>query len=202
MLKGIPWLVMTVLALVVAGYAIAILFAAELRPALIKILFNEVPIVAVAHFAGGAIALAVGAFGFNTTLRHRFLGVHRWLGRLYVMAVIVGGIASFLLALRANGGLIAQWGFGVPAVCWLGSTLSAYFQIRGGNLNAHQNWMMRSYALTLSAVTLRIYLPASQMLGIPIVTALPVIAWLAWVPNLLIVELLIWFRRSRTPIVA
>lgn len=199
-IKSIAWFVMTVLALGVAGYAIAMLFVSELRPSLVKILFTEIPIIAVAHFAGGAISLAVGAFGFNTQLRKRFLGVHRWLGRLYVMAVFFGGIASFLLALRANGGLIAQWGFAVPAVLWLGSTFHAYRQIRGGNLSAHQDWMMRSYALTLSAVTLRFYLPASQIADIPIQIALPIIAWAAWLPNLLIAEWFIQARRLRSPL--
>ena len=53
--------------------------------------------------------------------------------------------------------------------------------------------MVRSYALTLAAVTLRIYLPASQVAGVSFTIAYPVIAWLCWVPNLLLAQ---WFLRS------
>ena len=51
--------------------------------------------------------------------------------------------------------------------------------------------MIRSFALTFAAVTLRLYIPASQMAGIPFDTAYPVIAWLCWVPNLLVAELFV-----------
>jgi hypothetical protein len=101
---------------------------------------------------------------------------------------------GFALAQHAFGGLTARAGFGLLAVCWTGSTLNAYRHIRQGNLSAHRSWMIRSYALTLAAVTLRVYLPSSQLAGIPMPVAYPAIAWLCWVPNLLIAE---WFVRSR-----
>ena len=192
--RAFAWLWMTLLALAVAGYAVTMSFAPELRPSLVRALFAERPVSAFVHFMGGAIALVAGAFQLNTRLRTRFIGVHRWLGRLYLLAVVIGGVAALALALQSFGGLIAHAGFGLLAVCWMGSTLNAYRHIRQGNLSTHRNWMIRSYALTLAAVTLRIYLPSSQLAGIPMTVAYPVIAWLCWVPNLLIAE---WFVRSR-----
>ena len=44
--------------------------------------------------------------------------------------------------------------------------------------------MIRNYALTCAAITLRIYLPPSIVAGIPFRTHLSVIV-LCWVPNLL-----------------
>jgi hypothetical protein len=76
----------------------------------------------------------------------------------------------------------------------MGSTLSAYRHIRQRKLSEHRTWMIRSYALTLAAVTLRLYLPASLIAGFPMTVAYPAIAWLCWIPNLLIAE---WFVRSR-----
>jgi uncharacterized membrane protein len=192
--KGFAWLGMTVLALAVAGYAITMLFAPEFRPSFVRDLFEERPVAAFVHFMGGAIALVAGAFQLNTRLRTRFIGAHRWLGRLYVLAVVIGGVAAFALALQAFGGPIAHVGFGLLALCWMASTLNAYRHIRQGNLSTHRNWMIRSYALTLAAVTLRLYLPSSQLAGISMAVAYPAIAWLCWVPNLLIAE---WFVRSR-----
>jgi hypothetical protein len=192
--KALAWLGMTLLAFAVAGYAITMLFAPEFRPTFIRTLFAERPVAAFAHFMGGAIALVAGAFQLNSRLRNRFIGAHRWLGRLYVLAVVIGGVAALALAPHSFGGLIAHVGFGLLAVCWLGSTLNSYRHIRQRNLSMHRSWMIRSYALTLAAVTLRLYLPSSQVAGFPMTVAYPAIAWLCWVPNLLIAE---WFIRSR-----
>jgi uncharacterized membrane protein len=145
-------------------------------------------------FMGGAIALVAGAFQLNSRLRTSFIGVHRWLGRLYVFSVVIGAVAGFVLALHSFGGAIAQAGFGLLAVCWIGSTLNAFRHIRQGDLGTHRSWMIRSYALTLAALTLRVYLPSSQLAGFPMTMAYPAISWLCWVPNLLIAE---WFVRSR-----
>jgi hypothetical protein len=48
----------------------------------------------------------------------------------------------------------------------------------------HRAWMIRNFALTTAAVTLRIYLPVSMLAGIPFGIAYPVVAWLCWLPNL------------------
>lgn len=182
---------MVLLALAVAGYATVLLLEPTLRPLFVRALFAERPIATIAHFAGSALALAIGGFQLNSRLRVRFIGAHRWLGRLYVLGVALGGFSGVLLALHASGGAIAQLGFGLLAVSWLGCTLGAYWYIRAGNSGAHRRWMIRSFALTFAAVTLRIYLPASQITGIPIELAYPAISWLAWVPNLLIAEFLV-----------
>ena len=50
--------------------------------------------------------------------------------------------------------------------------------------------MIRSYALTFAAVTLRLQIPLSQIAGLSMETAYPVIAWLSWIPNLLLAECL------------
>jgi hypothetical protein len=56
--------------------------------------------------------------------------------------------------------------------------------------------MIRNFALTFAAVTLRIYLPASMAAGMEFEMAYRAIAWLCWVPNLVIAELLFNKRRN------
>jgi hypothetical protein len=51
--------------------------------------------------------------------------------------------------------------------------------------------MVRNFALTFAAVTLRLWLPTAIIAGAPFELAYPVIAWLCWVPNLLLAELLL-----------
>jgi uncharacterized membrane protein len=191
--KTLIWLGMTLLALGVAGYAATIVIAPELRPPLVRSLFADWPIAAPAHFLGGAIALAVGAFQLNSRIRARFIAIHRWLGRTYLLAIAAGGVASLVLAVNSSAGPVARVGFGLLGVLWLVSSFNAYRYIRQGDVGAHRNWMIRSYALTLAAVTLRVYLPLSMIAGMPFAVAYPAIAWLCWVPNLLVAE---WFVRS------
>lgn len=62
----------------------------------------------------------------------------------------------------------------------------AYLTIRKKEINNHQKWMIRSYALTFAAVTLRIWLPLFQYgFGMDFLTAYMIIAWLCWVPNII-----------------
>ena len=55
--------------------------------------------------------------------------------------------------------------------------------------------MIRSWALTLAAITLRIYLPIVGVLGLEFLPWYRAISFLAWVPNLMIAEL--WLGRLR-----
>jgi uncharacterized membrane protein len=188
------WWIMTLLALLVAGYAIAISFAPGIRPPLVRELLMERPGPTLGHFLGGAVALLTGALQVNSRLRVRYLEWHRWTGRVYLIAVMVGGFAGFLLALDSSAGPVAQGGFALLAVAWVAATLRAYVLVRRGDVPAHRDWMVRSYALTLAAVTLRIYLPVSLAAGIHFMVAYPAIAWLCWLPNLVAAEWLVRFR--------
>jgi len=196
MVRRLAWSTMTLMALGVAAYAGTALIATPLRNPFVRDIFANLPIAISLHLAGGIVALVLGAFQVNSRLRSRFLSIHRWSGRVYVFAAVVGGVAGFTLALHSFGGLVTHFGFGLMAICWVVATLNAYRHIRRGDLIAHRAWMLRSYALTLAAVTLRIYLPLSQIAEIEFEAAYQVISWLCWVPNLLVVE---WFVLARNP---
>jgi len=61
----------------------------------------------------------------------------------------------------------------------------------------HRRWMTRSFALTYAAVMLRIYLPVAMIVGLEFAQAYPVIAWLCWLPNLVVAQLLIARSEAR-----
>jgi uncharacterized membrane protein len=193
-MKKTGWALMAVLAVGVSGYAISLTLVPTLGPGLIQELFERTPLAAYAHFIGGGLVLLAGAFQVNNRLRERYTRAHRWTGRLYVAGVLAGGTAGFVLAFNSMGGLPAHFGFGLLALCWVGTTLNALRHVLSGRIEAHRAWMLRSYALTFAAVTLRLYLPLSQIAGLPFEEAYTTIAWLCWVPNLLVVE---WFILSR-----
>ena len=93
------------------------------------------------------------------------------------------------MATHATGGLWARLGFGLLALAWLYSGVRAYLAARGGAFVVHRRWMVRNFSLTLAAVTLRLYLPSALVAGVAFEQAYPVIAWLCWVPNLILAEM-------------
>jgi uncharacterized membrane protein len=143
------------------------------------------------HIAGAALALFLGVWNFWGKPRNRYPALHRWLGRVYLAAVLVGGTAGFYLGLTAFGGLPARIGFILLAMLWLTTGALAYLKIRRGDVESHRQWMIRNYALTLAAVTLRLWLPTFLALDYPFIEAYATIAWLSWVPNMLIAELIV-----------
>jgi len=148
------------------------------------------------HVFASIIALLLGPLQFSSRFRSKYLHIHRWLGRIYLsIGVLLGGLSGLYLAQFASGGIIAQAGFASLAVLWLFTGLRAYLAVRAGNIEQHRIWMMRNYALTLAAVTLRLYLPLSMVAGIEFTMAYASIAWLCWFPNLIFVE---WWRRTQS----
>jgi uncharacterized membrane protein len=194
MAKRFGWLVMALLALGVASYAVAVLAMDHVRSHFVVSLFARAPLPVILHLVGGATALVCGALQFNTRLRQRHRKVHRVLGRIYVLAIAASGMAALDLATHSTGGMPTHLGFGGLATLWLGTTLMAFWHIRHRRIAQHQAWMIRSYALTLAAVTLRIYIPLSQIFGLPFGPSYIAISWLCWVPNLLVAE---WWIRAR-----
>lgn len=195
-MRTAAWSLMAVLAVLVALYALMALVLPGFGPPFMAERRAEMPSAVWAHLAGSLWALAIGPWQLNRRLRESALGRHRWLGRSYVLGVIIGGVGALALAPRAQTGAIAQVGFGLLGVLWLASTVVALLRIRSGDEAAHRRWMLRSYGLTLAAVTLRIYLPLAGVMGVAFEVSYPAIAWLCWVPNLAVVELLL-ARRGR-----
>jgi uncharacterized membrane protein len=155
------------------------------------------------HIAASAFAMILGAFQFLKVLRQKAPTVHRWMGRFYIAACFIGGAAGGAIALSSTAGIVAGSGFFVLAIFWLSTTTMAWVCALRRDFASHERWMIRSFALTLAAVTLRLYLPASMIFSLEFVTAYTVIAWICWAPNLIIAEIWIAVRkRPRRPKVA
>lgn len=149
----------------------------------------------VVHAASASTALLVGPWQFWSRLRTRRPGVHRVMGRIYVAACLAGGATGFVLALGASTGPVSTAGFGLLAIAWTYSTAMAWRLAVRRQFAAHRRWMIRSFALTFAAVTLRIYSPVATALPIPFEDSYRAISFLCWVPNLLVAEA--WLRRGR-----
>lgn len=144
-----------------------------------------------AHITLAPVALMLMPFQYWKGLRMRRPKVHRWIGRVYGVSILLAGGGSLLMAFGTTAGPVAAWGLGALAVFWLGTTGYGIWLARQGRIAEHQRWMFRSAALTFAAVTLRVYLPFLFMtLGEE--TGYTLVSWLCWVPNLLLAE---WYLR-------
>ena len=149
------------------------------------------------HIFASLLALLIGPFQFSASLRTKRPHLHRWLGRIYLgVAVAIGGLAGLYMSIHAFGGVWAKLGFAGLALSWLYTGFRAYTAIRAGEVQSHRRWMIRNYALTFAAVTLRLYLPWPFVFGWSFATSYAVIAWLCWVPNLALMEWSLSERRS------
>ncbi|MFN8285731.1 MAG: DUF2306 domain-containing protein [Chitinophagales bacterium] len=145
------------------------------------------------HITTSAIVLISGLPQFLPSLIRTKPSWHRWSGIAYVFAILLFAAPSgLLIALFANGGLPAKTGFVMQCLLWWFITLIAYLNVRKKNYREHINWMIRSYAITLAAMSLRTegYIMHYFFHTRPIETYVT-ITWLSWVGNWFIAEILI-----------
>jgi uncharacterized membrane protein len=190
------WSLLLLLSLAIVAYAGALLvtraFPDELAPSM-----NAHSVAISVHIVGAILTLALGPFQFLSRLRSRHLNVHRWMGRLYLLGVLAGGIAGLYLAPFSYGGMLSHLGFGSLGLLWLTTGLLAYRAIRAKRIEVHRRWMTRNFALTFAGVMLRLWMPVSMAVDIPFDAAYPVVAWLCWVPNLVVAEVIVRSSRRR-----
>ena len=125
-------------------------------------------------------------------LKHHFR-IHKLSGWLYVVVVLLLSAPSgFIIGIYANGGWSSQLAFCLLAILWFYFTLRAIQSIRKKNILLHQKMMIRSFSLALSAITLRAwkYIIVILFHTRPMDTY-QLVAWLGWVLNLIIAEIII-----------
>lgn len=149
------------------------------------------------HIAGGIIAALAGLTQFWSNFRNKHKYIHRAFGFIYIAAIAISAPAALILSTVSQGGLVTHVGFGMLAVLWVFTTFKALFHITRREVELHKQWMIRSYALTFAFVLLRVWLGVFIASGVSIEDAYRTVAWLCWVPNLLIVEYLIVRNHAR-----
>lgn len=192
-MKQTVWVLFGFFAIVIGLYPLVYLLAPEVAqqgflntkgPVLLaSILWNTAFYI---HIGFGGLALLIGWTQFSKKIRNRRMNLHRTLGKIYVGSVLLSSIASIGIGFVANGGWISQAGFVSLGIVWLVSTMAAYVFIRNKEVSKHKKAMIYSYAACFAAVTLRIYLLALPPFFADFLDAYRIIAWLCWVPNIII----------------
>jgi hypothetical protein len=153
------------------------------------------------HIFTGGLVLLAGFIQFNRSIRRKFPAIHRACGYFYVFGILLlaapgGMVMSFFI----NRGPMVLLSFITQCWLWVYFTAVAFRKITQGKVGEHEEWMMRSFALTLAAITLRIYIfMASFYFDLNQPTAYAVLAWSSWVPNILLVEYTIHRKVTSEP---
>ncbi len=145
------------------------------------------------HVSFSVFSLFAGFTQFSKTIRRKHPKIHRIFGWIYLISILLFAAPSgLIIGYYANGGFWSQLAFCLLAIGWFWFTLRAFWAIKQKDYQKHQIFMIRSFALTLSAITLRLwkYLIVLAFQPRPM-DVYQIVAWLGWVLNLIIAEIII-----------
>ncbi|MDF2959727.1 MAG: hypothetical protein K0S39_1462 [Paenibacillus sp.] len=161
------------------------------------------------HIFLAFLALSLGPLQFMERLRVLHPKVHRIIGRLYVVCVIISGLLGLVITFYIEN-FTKALAFLTLTLLWLFTCWKGYRTARKKQFQEHRLWMIRNYAVTLIAVGARLLVPLCILIyaalhgfSIPggreqmIAEILEVNVWIGLVVNLVIVEWLIVKKVSK-----
>lgn len=150
------------------------------------------------HVFSSILCLIAGFTQFSNDILKNQINLHRVVGKIYVFNILIINFpVALIMAYYANGFIPTKIAFLILDTLWFWFTLKAFLEIKKGNTQKHKEYMIRSYALTFSAITLRtLKLVLSNVTDIEPMTLYMMNAWLAFIPNLIIAELIIRYKRK------
>ena len=114
--------------------------------------------VLILHIFFAAIALLTGFLQFNAQLRKEKPQLHSLVGKVYISSVLLSGLLAFIIILYIDNFAKAT-SFIALTIIWLFTTIKGYVTARQRNFSEHQKWMIRSFGVTLVAVSGRLTVP-------------------------------------------
>lgn len=120
---------------------------------------------------------------------------HRLYGKFYVIVVLgLAAPSGLIMSFFANGGITSIVAFLMLSILWIFSTIMALVTVKQKKFVKHGAWMFISYALALSALTLRAWkwgFTNLYEIDLTPIELYRLVAWLGWVPNLIVALFLI-----------
>lgn len=151
------------------------------------------------HVYTSFFLMILGAIQFIFPVTKKTKKWHRISGRMYALIIILlSGPSGLIMAYHANGGIISQVSFIILCLLWITFTCLAVFYALQKKITAHRKFAMRSFALTISAISLRLFKYLIVIFFHPQpMDAYRIVAWLGWTFNLLVVEIIIYRKYSK-----
>ncbi|MFJ7512525.1 DUF2306 domain-containing protein [Peribacillus simplex] len=112
----------------------------------------------VTHIGCAFIALITGFLQFIEPILYKNPKVHRYIGMIYVVSVFISGILALVVLFYIEN-FTKTVAFLTLSILWLFTYWKGYRTAVKGHFNAHRIWMMRSFGITLVAVSARVLVP-------------------------------------------
>lgn len=196
-MKTFGKLAVFLLAISIAGFALESLKNTEHQSGVFRHLLSAVPWAGYTHVIAGSVALIIGSVQLSSRLRKRRLSLHKFIGRCYVLCVLISTVGAFISLPFTRTTWPATSAFWVLATLWPIVTLAGYPWKGTFDVQRHGKLMIYSYALTCAAISLRIILIGSLMSGVSFSIAYPISAWGGFLINLFIAFAIV--RRTGRP---
>ena len=144
------------------------------------------------HIFSGPFVLFNGLILLSDRVRRRRGGLHRFLGRVQVVVLLLLVLpSSVVMSRHAFGGWPAGLSFLLLSVATAICAIVGVVHARRRRFDRHRRWMLRCYVLICSAVALRLLSGAAGVVGVSSPeTAYIVASWSSWVLPLVGYELL------------
>lgn len=141
------------------------------------------------HLGGGGIGMLLGATQFVARLRNAWPRAHRWIGRIYLLAMLAGMAGAGGLVATSPAPPAIRIAFIATGLAWLVTASMGYIAIRQRRTRDHRRWMIRNYLVTLAPASFRLALlvPGLMALSAPMLM-IPLLLWLSWALPLLVYE--------------
>ncbi len=148
------------------------------------------------HVYTSMLVLLAAFTQFSDYFLKMFPKIHKTIGWIYVIVVLgFSAPSGLIMGYHANGGWSSQLAFCLLSILWFYFTLRAIIHIKNKKVKLHNQFMLRSFALTMSAITLRAWKYIIVALFEPKpMDVYRLVAWLSWVVNLLIIEIYIYYK--------
>lgn len=154
----------------------------------------------IGHISGGLLAIVIGPFQFWKAFRTKYIKVHRTLGIIYLVAIVIGSLSATYLSWTSALAVHWTWAIGLQglAFAWFCTVTMAYRAVRLHRYKIHKEWMIRSYVVTFAFVSFRwlVDLPFVVDLGNFIERA-PTVGWISWAIPLFITEIVLQWNKKR-----
>ena len=148
-------------------------------PEQLAIKVEQLPIIFPIHMVTGALALLLIPVVIAVRRKPR---VHRLLGRILAIDVVIAGLTAFPVAWIGPVTAVSAAGFITQAMVWTTLLAVGIWHIRGGRRGAHRRAMLMMAATASGAIFFRIYLALWAILsnrhGFELVYSIN--AWIAW----------------------
>ncbi len=149
------------------------------------------------HILCGSVALVIGPFQFSHRLRKNNVKLHRLLGKIYIIAILLAAPLAFITNLTypiPGQTWKATFEQATVVFCWITTTSMAWFTIRRRLVTLHKIWMSRSYGITFFTFVVSRVIGPIPFVGNMDFDTFTILLWFFLVLGLIVPEIILNYK--------